>query len=93
MVSLVPPRAAAGGDEAPDLTETLKNLAINGAAVAALGWIVRRDLTTSDRDKKVVVREESLARLQVSSHVLPLAMPTLACPQPLCHVYKVRDRC
>lgn len=76
MVSLVALRAEAGGDDAPELTETLTNLAINGAAVAVLGWVVRRDLTTSDRDKKVVVREESLARLQVSSCPLPSLMRT-----------------
>lgn len=54
-----------GAEGAPDLTESLKNLAINGAAVAALGWLVRRDLSSSDRDKRLVLREESLARLQV----------------------------
>lgn len=57
-----------GGEGAPDVTETLKNLAINGAAIAALGYIVRRDLNSSDRDKRVVEREESLARLQVRGH-------------------------
>lgn len=69
-------QAIQGGEGAPDTTETLKNLAINGAAVAVLGWIVRRDLTTSDRDKRVVLREESLARLQVAvgkDRVLPIA--------------------
>mmetsp|Transcript_11959 Transcript_11959/g.35812 ORF Transcript_11959/g.35812 Transcript_11959/m.35812 type:complete len:375 (-) Transcript_11959:4171-5295(-) len=65
-----------GGDGAPDLPETLKNLAINGAAVAGLGFIVQRDLASSQRDKKVVEREESLARLLVAvgrDRQLPLA--------------------
>lgn len=56
-----------GGEGAPDVTETLKNLAINGGAIAVLGFIVRRDLTSSDRDKRIVEREESLARLQVGA--------------------------
>ena len=57
----------AGGEGAPELTETLKNLGINGVAVAALGWLVRWDLAASDRDKVLVQREEGLARLQVGS--------------------------
>jgi len=48
------------------VTETLKNLGINGAAVAAFGFIVRRDLAANERDKRIVQREESLARLQAS---------------------------
>jgi hypothetical protein len=55
----------AGGDGAPDLTETLQNLGINGAAVALLGFIVSRDLAASERDKQVVKSEEALGRLQV----------------------------
>lgn len=57
--------AGAGGEGAPDLAETLKNLAINGAAVAVLGFIFSRDLTGSQKDRRVVEREEALARLQV----------------------------
>jgi hypothetical protein len=34
-----------------------------------LGFIVRRDLRTSDRDKRIVEREESLAKLQVQSRM------------------------
>lgn len=69
----------AGGDGAPDLPETLKNLAINGAAVAGLGFIVQRDLASSQRDKKVVEREESLARLLVRPLASPFPPYALVC--------------
>ncbi len=52
----------AGGE---DLAQPLQNLAINGAAVAVFGFVLRRDLQASERDKQIVRREESLARLQV----------------------------
>lgn len=55
----------AGGEGAPDLGETLTNLAINGAAVAVFGFVFRRDLRGSQADRKIVEREEALARLQV----------------------------
>ena len=54
-----------GGEGAPNLVETLQNLAINGAAVAVLGFIFQRDLKGSQSDRRIVEREESLARLQV----------------------------
>ncbi len=54
-----------GGDGAPDLTESLRNLAINGAAVGILGYIFQRDLKRQQSDKKVIEREEALACLQV----------------------------
>ena len=54
-------RTRAGGE---DLAQPLQNLAINGAAVAVLGFLLRRDLRASERDKVTVRREEALARLQ-----------------------------
>lgn len=68
-----------GGDGAPDVNETLKNLAINGAAIAGLGFIVRRDLRSSDRDKRIVEREESLAKLQVQNRVTWLIDDVSSC--------------
>ena len=58
--------AAAGGPGAPDLNESLINFAINSAALAALSWVFARDLRSQSRDRRVVEREEALARLQVT---------------------------
>ena len=60
----------AGGE---DLAQPLQNLAINGAAVAVLGFLLRRDLRASERDKVTVRREEALARLQAR-----LLLPTVS---------------
>lgn len=60
------PVAAAGGPGAPDLNESLTNFAINSAALAALSWVFARDLRSQSRDRRVVEREEALARLQVT---------------------------
>lgn len=57
----------AGGEGAPDVTESLRNVAINGAAVGILGFIFQRDLKGQQSDKKVIEREEALACLQVVS--------------------------
>lgn len=54
-----------GGEGSPNLVETLQNLAVNGAAVAILGFVFQRDLRGSQSDRKTVEREEALARLQV----------------------------
>ncbi len=56
---------AAGGEGAPNLTESLNNFAINSAALAALSWVFARDLRSQARDRRVIEREEALARLQV----------------------------
>jgi len=47
------------------LTESLTNFAINSAALAALSWVFARDLRSQARDRRVIEREEALARLQV----------------------------
>ena len=65
----------AGGE---DLAQPLQNLAVNGAAVAVLGFLLRRDLRASERDKVTVRREEALARLQARTapvHVFGPAQP------------------
>ena len=69
-VSLTILHRGTGGE---DLAQPLQNLAINGAAVAVLGFLLRRDLQASERDKVTVRREEALARLQARTRWL---MPT-----------------
>jgi len=85
-------RCIAGGEGAPDLTDTLKNLAINGAAVGVLGFIFQRDLKGQQSDKKVIEREEALARLQVPpppfgiAHLVMLPSHTPVKEKVICHV-------
>ncbi len=55
----------AGGEGAPSVSETVQNAAINGAAVSVLAFLVSRDLQSLARDRRIIEREESLARLQV----------------------------
>ena len=57
--------SGAGGDGAPDLTETLQNFAINSAAFALLSFLFVRDIQSQDRDQRTIQREEMLGRLQV----------------------------
>lgn len=66
----------AGGEGAPDLTETLLNLSINSAALAAFSFLFFRDLQGAERDKKVVDREELLGRLLVSPAHVPVPCPS-----------------
>lgn len=68
-------KALQGGADAPNLAETLENLGINTAALAVLGTILFYDLKGKEKDLKVVLREEDLARLQVEvsrQRVVPL---------------------
>ena len=74
--------AFAGGEGAPDLNETLTNLAVNAGGLAVLSWLVSRDITAQGRDREIIAREEELAKLQIDttssgkkrgSKVLPLA--------------------
>ena len=55
----------AGGEGAPDLTDSLKNLVINAVAVVGLSLLLARDLQSSSKDNRVLEREEALSRLQV----------------------------
>ncbi len=65
LVLPVSRRRAAGGPDAPDLTESLTNLGINTAAVAVLSWLVWRDVSSKQAELRVTTREEGLGRLQV----------------------------
>ncbi len=68
-------QAVRGGEGAPDLNESLTNLAINGAALAVLSFLLVRDLRARDKDAAVTAREEALSRLLVKlsgGRLLPL---------------------
>jgi hypothetical protein len=68
--------AVKGGEDAPDLGETLKNLGINVAAVAALTFFFLRDLKSSQSQLKTVQVEETMGKLQVdlgAKRVVPLS--------------------
>lgn len=56
----------AGGPDAPDVTESVQNLAINVTALTALLFFLKRDLDNKEKDLKRADREEALSRLQVS---------------------------
>lgn len=73
--------AFAGGEGAPDLNETLTNLAVNAGGLAVLSWLVSRDIAAQGRDREIIAREEEIAKLQIDttssgkkrgSKVLPL---------------------
>lgn len=69
-------QAARGGDGAPDLDESLRNLAINSAAVAAFSYLFARDFKGSARDRAAAEAEESLSKLELrlrDGRVVPLA--------------------
>lgn len=69
-------QAVKGGDGAPDLNESLRNLAINSAAVAAFSYLFARDFKGSARDRAAAEAEESLSRLELrlrDGRVVPLA--------------------
>ena len=65
VVAEVSWRECAGGEGAPELTESLLNLSINSAALAGFSFLFLRDLQGAERDRKVVDREELLGRLLV----------------------------
>ncbi len=65
-----------GKEDAPELTKTLQNLAINGAVLGGSAFFLARDLQGSERDQTVAEKEEALAKLQIAmgkDRVLPLA--------------------
>lgn len=69
-------QAVQGGEGAPDLNDSLRNLAINSAAVAAFSFLFARDFRGSARDRAAAEAEESLARLELAlrdGRVVPLA--------------------
>ena len=57
--------AVKGGEGAPDLNETLTNLAVNTGAVALFSALVRNDLRTKAQAESKVAREEDLGKLEV----------------------------
>ncbi|QDZ21244.1 protein LOW PSII ACCUMULATION 1 [Chloropicon primus] len=68
--------AIKGGPGAPELEETLKNLAINGTAVAVLTYFFVKDLKSGKEKLKEVEVEETLGRLQVdlgANRVVPMS--------------------
>jgi len=69
-------QALQGGEGAPDLNDSLRNLAINSAAVAAFSFLFARDFKGSARDRAAAEAEESLSKLELSlkdGRVVPLA--------------------
>lgn len=77
----------AGAPDAPDLTETVQNFAINSGALALLVFLLLRDRQKANQQLKTIEREEVLAKLEVSptpshnhwSQTLPLC-PKILCP-------------
>lgn len=68
--------ALQGGENAPDVTDSAQNFGINAAALALLGYLLYRDITSQRRDQQIVEREEDLAALQVimgGNRKVPLA--------------------
>lgn len=69
-----------GGEGAPELTESLLNVTINGAALAAFSWLFLRDYRAAEKDKRMVDREEALGRLLVHLLACCFTQPhTLPC--------------
>ena len=60
----------AGGEGAPDLTESLKNLVVNSLAVAVLSGVLAWDFNNSSKEKRSIEREEALGKLQVGSSAM-----------------------
>lgn len=54
-----------GGPDAPPLTESLTNLAVNATALAVLTFFLIRDLKGKEADVAVTGREEALSRLLI----------------------------
>ena len=58
--------ALQGGDDAPELNETLKNLAVNAVAVTTFGFLLRGELAEREKTQEKVAREEEIGRLRVT---------------------------
>ena len=59
--------AIKGGEDAPDLGETIGNLAVNAVAVAAFATLFRGELEAREKTQEKVKREEALGRLRVNA--------------------------
>lgn len=57
--------ALKGVPDAPDLSETVQNFAVNSGALALLVFLLLRDRQKANRELKVIEREEMLAKLEV----------------------------
>jgi len=57
--------ALKGAPDAPDLTETVQNFAINSGALALLVFLLLRDRQKANQQLKTIEREEVLAKLEV----------------------------
>ncbi|MEW5305795.1 MAG: hypothetical protein WDW36_008313 [Sanguina aurantia] len=76
IISLRLIAAVKGGPGAPELQETLQNFGINSSAVAVLGFLLWRDISSKEKAISVTTREELLGILQLDlgpDRVLPLA--------------------
>ena len=58
--------ALQGGDDAPDLGETLKNMAVNSGAIGVFGYLLKQELAARDKMNEKVEREAEMGRLRVS---------------------------
>mmetsp|Transcript_2319 Transcript_2319/g.3647 ORF Transcript_2319/g.3647 Transcript_2319/m.3647 type:complete len:527 (+) Transcript_2319:163-1743(+) len=57
--------ALQGGDDAPDLGETLTNMAVNLGGIGVFGYLLKGEFAARDRMKAKVEREEEMGRLRV----------------------------
>ena len=58
--------ALKGGDDAPDLGETVGNLFVNAGAIALFGYLFKGELEQRELTQQKVEREEALGRLRAS---------------------------
>ena len=58
--------AIKGGDDAPELGETIKNLLINIVAVSAFAYLFSNELKQREKTEFKVAREEELGRLRMA---------------------------
>ena len=58
--------ALKGGDDAPDLGETLTNMAVNLGGIGVFGYLLKGEFAARDKMKEKVEREEEMGRLRVS---------------------------
>jgi tetratricopeptide (TPR) repeat protein len=59
--------ALKGGDDAPELGETLINMCVNLGGIGVFGYLLKGELAARDRMNEKVEREEEIGRLRVST--------------------------
>ena len=57
--------ALAGGEDAPDLGETIGNLLVNVVAIGVFGFLFKGEIEQRDLTQKKVAREEEFGRLRI----------------------------